>query len=185
MGGSVQEAAAAVAVDSQDNVYVYGRFLSSPFTLYNQPGTTSSGITVSSVGSHDYFLAKYNSAGTAQWVTNIGGTGIDQPGNLGHDSRMACDGLNNIYVSGRFTSSVLDVRNVGGTVAYQLSNAGTTGTHYDGFYAKYNSSGTAQWVSHIRMAGTNEGGAGVWATSTGYNVLTGGYGNSGVDILSG
>ena len=185
MGGSVQEAPSGLAVDSGDNIYIYGRFLSGPFTLYNQPGTSNSGITLTPIGSHDYFLAKYNSSGTAQWATQIGGTGIDQPASLGIDSRIASDGLGNVYMSGRFTSSILDVRNVGGTAAYQLTNAGTAGTNYDGFYAKYNSSGIAQWVSHIRMAGANEAPCGVWATSTGYNVLTATYGNNGVDILSG
>jgi len=183
-GGSVQEAAGAVAVDTQGNIYLSGRFLST-MTAYNQPGTVNSGIgTMTSVGSHDYFLVKYNSAGVAQWQTLLGGTGNEQPA-LGSDSKLACDGSDNVYISGKFPSAELYVRNVGGTNAFTLVNAGVVTTNTDGFYVKYNSAGTAQWASHIRMAGTSDAGSGISATSSGYSVLTGNYGNNGVDILSG
>jgi hypothetical protein len=183
-GGSVQEAGSALAVDTQDNVYMCGRYLSTVIA-YNQPGTVSSALGgMTTIGSHDYFLVKYNSEGVAQWQTRLGGTGNDQ-GTLGTDVRLACDGSNNIFMSGRFPSAELYVQSVGGITAVTLVNAGAVSANFDAFMAKYDSSGTALWASHVRANGTTETGSGVWATSTGYSAFTGSYGNNGVDILSG
>jgi len=59
LGGTLQEQGNSVAVDSSNNVYVFGV-------------TNSAGA-----GSNDFLIAKYDSSGTIQWQRVLGGTGND------------------------------------------------------------------------------------------------------------
>ena len=108
LGGTGSDEGKSVAIDSSDNVYVFGY-------------TNSTGE-----GVNDFLLAKYNSSGTIQWQRILGGAGND------NGESVAIDSSDNVYVLGR---------------SYSVG-AGSA----DLFFAKYNSSGAIQWQ---RTLGTN------------------------------
>jgi uncharacterized delta-60 repeat protein len=153
LGGASGDTGQAVAIDSADNVYVFGF-------------TTSTGA-----GSNDFLLAKYNSSGTLQWQRVLGGASSER------GYAVAIDSSNNIYVAGEVSSAgagnndfLLAKYNSSGTIQWQRVLGGasnergqgvtvdssdnvyafgfteSTGAgNYDFLLAKYNSSGTIQW----------------------------------------
>jgi len=118
--GSGTEVVYALALDGSNNVYATGYFNGS-FIL---PGFTALNTT----GGLDVFIAKLNSAGTGQWVQKRGGTDDDIGVGIG------CDAAGNFAVTGGFKGTT----NLGGS---SLVSAGG----FDGFLAKYNTSGVHQW----------------------------------------
>lgn len=68
LGGSGNEEALGVCVDSSENVYITGY-------------TTSQGM-----GSNDAFIAKYNSSGTIEWQRTFGGNGTEITYSVSADS---------------------------------------------------------------------------------------------------
>ena len=89
IGGSVVDAATAIAVDSAGNAYVAGAAISPDFP------TTAGAFQTQYGGNTDAFLVKLNPAGSvAVWSTFLGGNGEDGP--------YACsvDALGNVYLAG-------------------------------------------------------------------------------------
>lgn len=131
-----------VACDADGNIYVIG-FMgqTGPLSAYSSNGTVF-GTTVSSSGEFDCFLVSFTAAGIVRWITKIGGTTGDYPNDLkvyGSD----------LYITGSYTSSPLNVFNADGTVfGTSITNAGQD----DAYLLKFNSDGFAQWL--IRMQST-------------------------------
>ena len=124
LGGSGDDYGFAIAVDGSGNVYVGGfsdATWGSPVRAYTTPGA-------------DAFAAKLNSAGSRQWNTFLGGSGID------YGYAITVDGSGNVYVGG--SSNV-----TWGTPV----RAYTSG--FDAFAAKLNSSGALQW--HTFLGGSD------------------------------
>ena len=153
LGGAARDWGRSVAIDSSDNVYVFGH-------------TASAGA-----GASDFLLAKYNTSGTIQWQRILGGSGTE----TGY--AVAIDSSDNIYVAGETDSTgagssdfLLAKYNTSGTIQWQrvlggasgdaaysvildssdnvyvVGETGSTGAGGDDFLlAKYNSSGTIQW----------------------------------------
>ncbi len=120
LGGSGDDRAFGIAVDSSGNVAVSGWSYSSNFPKVN---AAQSAIG----GGRDAFVAKLNPSGnTILFSTWLGGSGSDS-GNA-----VAFDSSGNIYVAGQTTSVNFPVVN-----AYQPSNRGGS----DAFVAKYSGSG--------------------------------------------
>ncbi len=82
-----------IKVDAVGNVYVTGMF-SNTATFGSTPS-----ISVTSAGSSDIFVAKYNNFGIVQWVQRAGGTGYDQA------SSLALDASGNILITGNFVNT--------------------------------------------------------------------------------
>lgn len=126
-GGTLLDTATALVVDGSGNVYVTGSF----------SGTaTFESTNILSSGSSDVFIAKYNSAGTLQWVQKGGGSSIDVANSI------AIDNSGDLYITGNF---------------YGTSNFGTNITSAgsaDLFIAKCNASGS--FVSAIKGGGTSD-----------------------------
>jgi Putative metal-binding motif len=101
-------------------------------------GTVNFGGTslTSTNGSIDFFIAKYNSSNTLQWVRQGTSTSTVSGYNVDIDSS------GNIYAIGYFL----------GTATFNGSSVTSKG-NIDNFVAKYNSSGTIQWVK--RFGGTS------------------------------
>ncbi len=78
----------AVITDSEGNVLVTGSFIAD---------ADFNGITLSSAGDQDVFVAKYTSSGTILWAKRFGGTKTD----IGHG--IAVDAAGNSYITGQFT----------------------------------------------------------------------------------
>jgi uncharacterized delta-60 repeat protein len=154
LGGSDNDTAYGIALDSASNVYLSGY-------------TFSQGA-----GSADFVIAKYNSSGTIQWQRVLGGASNDRAAKLGIDSS------DNVYITGLTESAgagnedlLLAKYNSSGTIQWQRvlglsagndngqavsfdssdnvyvvgQSAPSGGFSFDFVIAKYNSSGTIQW----------------------------------------
>lgn len=119
--------------DKEGNILMVGSVHTSPMSI----GT----YTLTGGGAYDGYLTKCDTAGNVKWARLMGGTGYDQC------EGVAVDSAGVIYVAGDFgayTSS--------GTITFG-SHILTTAGMYDGFIAKYDSSGNPLWATQI--AGSN------------------------------
>jgi len=141
-GTNAGDAGHAVSNDSDGNAYVAGYSL----------GTFSG---QSNAGAQDVFIAKYDTAGTAQWTRQLGSSSNDSGTAIGLDSS------GNVTVAG-YTE---------GTFAGQSSTGGQ-----DVFIAKYDGTGTLQWTRQFGTDGDDSGwGVGVDSSGAAYVAgLTGG-----------
>ena len=89
-GGTADDYAWDIVVDSQGNQYVTGSFI----------GTSTFGaITLTSSGGTDIFIAKLDPQGNWLWAVKAGGTGDDE------GSGICVDASGKVYVTGYFTDS--------------------------------------------------------------------------------
>ena len=154
IGGTSADIGYVTSTDSSGNVYVAGSYTGT-VTIFNTGGGTFG--TLTNAGGTDAFVVKYNTDGTAQWATRIGGTS----GDIGYG--ISTDSSGNAYVSGTYTGTATIFNSGGGTFG-TLANAGVTDT----FVVKYNTNGTAQWAT--RIGGTS--------ADTGYRISTDSDGNA-------
>ncbi|MCC6583964.1 MAG: SBBP repeat-containing protein [Chitinophagales bacterium] len=128
-GGTNFDAAQAVFLDTQNNIYI--------------SGTTGSANNISTAGAfqtnyigrnNDAFLVKFNSTGVRQWGTYYGGLGVEVP------SGLSVDGQNNVYMIGS-TDSDTGISTAG---AYQTTRGGAN----DAFIVKFNTAGVRQWATY-------------------------------------
>ena len=162
-----------IAVDSNGNVYVTGRYRQTS-------GTTSlgNGISLPQTNSDaDPCTIKYNSSGVAQWANGIGTEGSSGAGpNYGYG--IATDSNGDVYVTGSYYHS--------GPSAISLGNGVTIPANtstMDAFIVKYNTTGTAQWANVIDSSQTI--GRGIATDSSGNVYVTGIYENHGSSISFG
>ena len=120
-GGTGWDAAQALAIDRDGNLYLTGQF-SSPEADF---GTK----TIGTANGPDIFVAKYAPDGTCLWVKAAGGTGSD----IGYG--IAVDDAGNVYVTGYYQATAhFDAR--------VLTAVGGV----DVFLAMYDSAGNCDWV---------------------------------------
>jgi hypothetical protein len=145
-GGTSSDYGRGMAISSGGDIYITGIFTgTAAFGSYN----------VTATGGCDIFLAKYNTSGVCQWVRRMGGSGYD----YGNKVAIAPDG--SVYVTGYF-------QNTSDFGSFNLTSAGGQ----DLFLAKYNSSGTCQWV---RQGSSTESVSGEGVATDGTNVYVSGY----------
>lgn len=120
--------------------------------------------TLSSQGSADYFVAKYNSNGTVAWARSGGGNGSD------FSRGLSVDQTGDVFIVGSFASSLF----ASGTVT--LNNAG----QYDAFISKYDNNGNFLWA---KKAGgpLNDFAESVASNSTGA-YFTGAYSSATIQV---
>ena len=154
IGGTGQDRGRSVTVDSNGNTYVTGYFNG---TVDFDPGAGVTNLT--SVGSADHFIAKYDSSGALVWAKSAGGTSVD------NGNSIQVDSSGNSYVTGYFNGTVDFDPGAGVT---NLTSAGSA----DGFIAKYDSSGGLVWAKNV--GGTNfDSSQSVAVDSSGNNYVTG------------
>jgi hypothetical protein len=112
--------------------------------LYFSNGNSFTHLAQASIN-NDIYFAKYLSDGSLYGAFAVGGTMYDNPGSLGTDS------LNNIYLSGRFTSNIdldpsTNVATLSNTVAASANNV---------FVSKYSPQGNFIWCKTIASANTS------------------------------
>jgi hypothetical protein len=148
-----------VAMDSGGNVYVTGYF--------KGPTISFDAITITKPGTLSYiFIAKYDAAGSIQWV-------VSPDGNIGdHAMSIAVDGSGNSYITGSLTSDSLSFGNI------TLYNVNPGGPFYAGdfFIAKLNPAGGILWAKSVGDM-DSEAGMSIAADASGAFV-TGMMGNS-------
>jgi Bacterial Ig domain/Beta-propeller repeat/Carboxypeptidase regulatory-like domain/IPT/TIG domain/Bacterial TSP3 repeat len=133
LGGSLEDQAAGVALDSAGNAYVTGYTVSTNFPVAAALRPTNAG------GAYDAFISKVNAAGTAfVYSTYLGGDGGDK-GNA-----ITLDSAGNVYVTGSTNSSNFPTLN-----AFQPFDSGPEDTGFgttlstDAFVTKLNAAGNA------------------------------------------
>ncbi len=131
MGGTGPENVFAIAVDSSGNVTTTGRFQG---TADFNPGDGVFNLT--SIGGHEIFISKLDSAGNFVWAKKIGGGGFDE--GVG----IAVDSSENVYTTGSFEETV-DFDPGEGT--FNLTSAGGR----DIFVSKLDSGGNFIWARKI------------------------------------
>jgi hypothetical protein len=139
MGGVGFDHGIIPAVDRDGNIAVTGFFSE---TADFDPGERVFNLT--SVGSVDIFVSKFDSAGNFIWAKGVGSTGIDGGGGITFDS------TGNIYVSGDFSEAVDFDPGIGVT---NLTSAGGT----DVFISKFDSAGNFIWARNV--GGTSDEGS--------------------------
>jgi hypothetical protein len=147
VGGTGDDSGLGIAVDSSGKVYIAGYYTSNPLRIYNANGSTFGTIT-NQEGSYDVSVVKYNTSGVAQWGAHIGGAGTAF--GLG----IAVDSSGNVYITGYYSSSPLTIYSANGSTFGSIPNQGGA---YDAFVVKYNTSGVAQWGTHIGGTGADFG----------------------------
>ncbi|MBT3210363.1 MAG: hypothetical protein HN704_11960 [Bacteroidetes bacterium] len=130
-GGSGNDISNSIAIDQSNNAYICGNF-------QNIANFGFSNIT--SNGSEDIFIAKYNSLGNLQWVIDEGGAFNDAA------NEITIDISNNIIVTGYFEDSI----SIGSTNFTSFGNK-------DIFIAKYHNSNTFLWAKQAGGIATDEG----------------------------
>lgn len=135
MGGATKLAAAygdangqsgnALVFDKSGNLLVTGTFA----------GTINlGGTTLTSAGSDDVFVAKFNAGGQLLWAKSFGDSNVQTGSGIGVDTN------GNVYVTGNFKGSI----NFGGTT---LNAQGSLFT--DIYLAKLSSTGTPVWAKEF------------------------------------
>lgn len=124
-GGNDSEAGLGVAVDGNDGVYMAGWTRSTS-------GIATAGVSrISMSGVNDGYLVKFNTNGTKQWATYLGGDG----------NKVTVDGNGNVYATG---------------LTYNTSGIAMTGTYMgngDAFLSKFNTNGVEQWATYFGGSG--------------------------------
>lgn len=128
-GGTNADAGFGIAADRAGNCYVAGYFT-------GQADVSGTNLTTS--GTYDLFLAKYNTAGNLLWATTTG-----------HSSALYASGIalganDDVYVTGAFFLNA----EFDGT---PFENSDTS----DGFIAKFNTNGELQWASQFGGEGND------------------------------
>ncbi|MEY4904465.1 MAG: putative adhesin, partial [Bacteroidota bacterium] len=131
IGGTGDDDGYGITLDANNNVYLTGYFSS---TADFDPSVSTANLT--SAGSNDVFIAKYDTNGTYTWAKAMGGTLAD------YGQGIAVDTSNNVYITGSFQ----------GTADFDPSASTTNLTSAGGqdiFMAKYNASGNYVWTKSM------------------------------------
>lgn len=148
-GGTSGESANTLTVDQSDNIYIAGNFSGS---------VTFGDSIITSLGSADIFLAKYDGEGNAIWGRAGGGSAYDTVSNLYADSE------GNVIMAGDFYYAIT----LGDTT---LEHSGSIDSA-DVFLAKYSGDGNVLWTKLITGNGHDSCG-GLVVTPEGNILLTG------------
>ena len=128
LGGSGEELAPELAVDSAGNVYLFGDVASSNF-----PTTTGALRTTRAGGPYDNFITKFGPDGKVVWSTLLGGAGDETSGGI------AVDATGSVYLTGGTTSSDFPVT----PGAVQTTKRIGGDLNQDGYVVKLNPTGSA------------------------------------------
>jgi hypothetical protein len=125
-GGSTGEEGKDVTTDGNNNVYIVGTFTST---------ITIGSTTLTSAGSMDVFLVKYDPNGTILWAKSEG----SQYSEYGHC--VTTDASGNVYIAGLFASSTITIgtTTLTNSVSYEYFTS-------DIFIAKYTPDGEVLWA---------------------------------------
>ncbi len=129
-GGSAWDSAFSIAALNDGSALLTGAF---PSTATFGPGEIGE-TTLTSAGSHDVFVVKYNPTGTLAWAKRAGGS----DGDTGSGIAVLDDG--SVLITGHFSGTT----NFGpGEIS---STTLTSADRSDIFLAKYNPDGTLAWA---------------------------------------
>ena len=136
-GTNSYEWGSEIVCDNLNNIYVFG--------AYSGTATFGTNANLTSRGSFDFFLSKYNTNGGFGWVQTAGGTSEDYPGGVAYSSAT-----NSIFICGSYKNTLSFGIGLG---TNSLTSVGDIG--YDnGFLAKYDTNGNILWSAKQGSAGS-------------------------------
>ena len=156
----------SVKTDGDGNIFIAGEYSGSA-----DFDSGEGSLFFESYGYDDIFFSKFNSQGQLIWTKTIGGKYNDVCNN------MTLDESSNIYITGRFSSTV-DFNPGNGT--HELSVSGGD----DIFIAKYDSAGNFKWVVSMGLPNATNEGTSITTDKEG-NVLVTGWFQGTVDFNPG
>jgi gliding motility-associated-like protein len=127
-GGSGTDVARSIILDTSLNI------LTSGFTQSSTAIATSGAYQSSYAGNYDVFIVKMDQNGQRIWGTYYGGSNSDYDGNIIKDDS------NNLYISGRTTSTA--------GIATSGSYQSTIGGQSDAFIVKFDNNGQRIWGTY-------------------------------------
>ncbi|MDZ4668158.1 MAG: LamG-like jellyroll fold domain-containing protein [bacterium] len=148
-----------LAVDTSGNVYIHTT-IGGTANITSANGTN---LVRNTFGSSDAILIKANNSGIVSWITQMGGTSLDESGDL------VIDRLQNVYVTGYFSNTAAFTQTSGGN-----ATSFSFGSN-DIYIAKYSPAGLRQYVN--RGGGNlNDVANGIDVDSTGAIYICGNWG---------
>jgi hypothetical protein len=134
-------------IDTNNNICIVGSTQSDPLTINNQNGVSGGTLSLSPYGTlarvtsttFNVFIAKYDTNGIAQWVTNMSNTQ-----SMSSNLAISVDKDNNVGVAGIYNSTEIINSfsgNSGGVISVTPYGQFNAPLSVDIFVAKYNSSG--------------------------------------------
>ncbi|PYV13105.1 MAG: hypothetical protein DMG21_21865 [Acidobacteria bacterium] len=176
LGGSGDDRAFGIALDSSANIYVTGESQSTDFP------TSSSPFQASNKGLSDAFLVKYHAGGTSvAYSTLLGGSGVDQANSI------AVDSSGDAFVAGFTSSSDFPTSN-----AVQAAISGSGGGSScggslcpDAFVTELNPLGTALVYSTFLGGNAADFGHGVALDTSGLAYVTGSTSSTNFPVIAG
>ena len=136
MGGSTFDYGRSISVDSSGNVYLMGDFRGTADFF-----SGSGAVYLTSRGSSDVFIQKFNTSGIFVWVKQMGGVGTDV------GQAITTDSFGNIYSTGYFEGTANFDPGVG---TANLTSNGSS----DVFVHKLNPLGDFIWAKSMGGTGT-------------------------------
>ncbi|MCH8555509.1 MAG: SBBP repeat-containing protein, partial [Schleiferiaceae bacterium] len=156
LGSNSNDFCRGIALDASNNVHVIGSFRNT-VTLAPNPTT----VSLTSSGSSDVFVLKFNTNGNLIWAESFGGTDND------FGQAIAIDGVGNILTTGNFRQTA-DFNPKAGN--FPLTSAGAA----DVFVSKLSSTGDLIWAK--RFGGpVNDFGYGIGVDAAGNVYTTGAF----------
>lgn len=148
-----------------------GSIVAGPFTGTAVFGAGETGaVSLTSAGSTELSIAKYNASGSVVWAKRAGGTNSNIPKVGATKIKTFADGT--FVVTGDFTNTITFAP--GETGAINLTSAGGQ----DIYLAKYNADGTLIWAKRAGGSGTFNGSDSAYGLGTftdGTSIITGMY----------
>jgi uncharacterized protein (TIGR03437 family) len=178
LGGALDDAVTAIALDSAGNVYAGGSTLSSDFptlgAFQSKYGGAASDSAQPVIKVGDGFVAKFDTTGKLLYSTYLGGSGDDAV------MAIAADATGAAYVTGFTTSSNFPV--TAGAAQHNFTGpsgvSGIKGFAWgDAFVAKLAPSGSSLvWATYL--GGSDDDAGMAIAVDAGGNAIVGGFANS-------
>ncbi len=164
LGGSANDYATAIAVDSTGSAYVTGYTSSANFPVTPSAYQTTCGGGTCTSTTVDAFVSKLNSTGTALvYSTYLGGSGKD------YGYGIAVDTSGDAFIAGATFSSNFPIT----SGAFQKSCGGNSCLNGDGFVTELNSTGSGLvYSTYLGGSNTNEANA-IALDSSGNAYVTG------------
>jgi FlgD Ig-like domain len=148
MGGTNYDDVAGVAVNVAGDVAIHGEL----FTSANYGGQT-----LTSVGSTDVYVAKYDTGGLHVWSQRFGGVDTDRA------RAIAMDGLGDVAISGNFSGTA------------DFGGEPIAGGVIDIYLARYDAAGVHKWSRAFGHPATIDEGYGIATDALGDVFLTGAF----------
>lgn len=164
LGGSADDIAYGIAIDSSGNAYVSGVTSSTNFPAQNPVQTKYGG------GGTDAFVTRLNAAGSAlAWSTWLGGSGDD------YASRIAVDAAGQAHVTGNTFSTNFPLENI---------VPGAAGSGSDAFIVKFNAAGSARLFATYYGGNGHDYGNAIALDAAGNAYVTGDTGSTSLPVAA-